>query len=226
MSDASDCEIKVKTEPIDNQPVSDASDCEIKVKTEHIDSKPVKTHLPQDNGKTWVKVKDISLTYHDKDILEKGEKLSDKHINLTQRILKEKFPKINGLRLTLLQDKSHKEPTNNALQIFHIDGDHWICASTIGVSGKRVLVYDSAYTSWDESTLCLLRKQFQCSPSNVCILKGVQKQHGGKECGLYAIANATSIALGKDPLKLHYNEALMREHLVHCFLNKDLEQFP
>jgi len=57
-------------------------------------------------------------------------------------------------------------------------------------------------------------------------LKGVQKQQGRKECGLYAIANAISIALGKDPLKLHCNEALMREHLVRCFSNKDLEQFP
>ena len=131
LNDTSDHEIKIKTEPIDNQPVSDTSDREIKVMTEPIDSKPVKTHLPQDNGKTWVKVKDISLTYHNKDILEKGKKLSDKHINLAQRILKQKFLKINGLRLTLLQDKSHKKPTSNALQIFHIDGDHWICASTI-----------------------------------------------------------------------------------------------
>ena len=226
VSDASDHEVKLKTNIIDNEHMSDTSDCVIKVKTEPIDSEPVKTHLPEDNVKTWVKIKDISLTCHDKDILEKGEKLSDKHINFAQRILKAKFPKINGLRLTLLQDKSHKEPTNNALQIFHTGGDHWICATTIGVSGKRVLVYDSAYTKWDESALCLLKKQFRCSPSNVSVLKGVQKQQGGKECGLYAIANATSIALGKDPLKLHYNEALMREHLVHCFSNKDLEQFP
>ena len=41
-----------------------------------------------------------------------------------------------------------------------------------------------------------------------------------KKYGLYIIANATSIALGKDPLKLHYNEALMREHLSTAFLMK------
>ena len=125
----------------------------------------------------------------------------------------------------MLQDKFHKEPTKNALQIIHTGGDHWICASTIGISGKRVLVYDSAYTKWDESSLCLLKKEFRCSSSNISILKDMQKQQGGKDCGLYEIVNATSTALGKDPLKLHYNEALLREYLVRCFSNKDLEQF-
>jgi len=129
--------------------------------------------LTQNNSKTWIKVRDISLTYHDKSILESGEKLSDKHINIAQRILKKKFPKISGFRLTLLQDKPHKEPINNALQIFHTGGDHWICASTIGVSGKRVLVYDSGYTKWDESALRLLKNQFRCFPTNSSILKGV-----------------------------------------------------
>ena len=206
--------------------LSDTNDCEVKVKTEPIDDEPVEMQLPQNHSKTWIKVRDVSLTYDDKRILESGEKLSDKHINIAQRILRKKFPKINGLCLTLLQDKPHKEPTNNALQIFHIGGDYWVCATTIGVSGKRVLVYDSGYTKWDESTLYLLKTQFRCSPINICIVKGVQKQQGGKECGLYAIANATTIALGKDPLEEHYTKTLVREHLSHCFSNEDLEQFP
>ena len=78
---------------------------------------------------------EIYLTYYDKDILVSGEKLSDKHINLAQRILKGKFSKINRLHLTLLRDKPHKESTNNAFQIFHTCGDHWLCATTIGISG-------------------------------------------------------------------------------------------
>ena len=62
-------------------------------------------------------------------------------LNTAQRILKVMFPKINGLWLTLLQDKPHKELTENALQVFHIEGDHWVCATTIGASGKKVLMY-------------------------------------------------------------------------------------
>ena len=67
----------------------------------------------------------INMTNYDKYMLVNGEKLSDKHINLAQRILKSKFPKISGLRLTLLQDKPHKNSTDSALQILHTGGDHW-----------------------------------------------------------------------------------------------------
>ena len=80
----------------------------MKVKTESINVEPVVVQLTQNSDKMWVKVRDISLMYYDKDILASGEKLSDKHINLAQRILKGRFSKINGLRLTLLQDKPHK----------------------------------------------------------------------------------------------------------------------
>ena len=34
-----------------------------------------------------------------------GAELSDKHINLAQRFLKEQFPQLNGLNSTLLQLK-------------------------------------------------------------------------------------------------------------------------
>ena len=184
MSDTNDHEVKVKTEPIDNELVSDTNDHEIKVKTEPVDNEPVEIQFSQNNDKTWVKGRDISLTCYDKDILERGEKLSNKHINLAQRILKTKFPNINGLHLTFLQEKFHKESAKNALQIIHTGGDHWICACTIGISGKRVLVYDSAYTKWDESSLCLLKKQFQCSPSN---MKGYAETAGRK--GMWLICH-------------------------------------
>ena len=104
---------------------------------------------------------------------------------------------------------------------------HWLCATTIDTSGKRVLVYESGYAKWVESALCLLKTQFHCSLSNIIVLQGAQKQQREKICGLYAIANATSITFGKDPLKLSYNEVLMmRKHLLHCFSDENLELFP
>ena len=89
-----------------------------------------------------------------------------------------------------------------------------------------MLVYDSAFTRWNDAAVCLLKRQFQCSVSNIAIVKGVQKQHGGKECGLYAIANATSVAFGKDPSKMSYQESVMREPLYQCFSRETLEVFP
>ena len=90
----------------------------VQVKTEPVDTDVNLPTETQERNNTWVKVKDTSLTNYDKDLLVHGEKLSDKHINLAHRILKLQFPKINGLRLTLLQDKPHKEPTDNALLFF------------------------------------------------------------------------------------------------------------
>ena len=136
-------------------------------------------------------LKDMSLMFDDNGILERGGKLIDKHINYA-----------------LLQDNPYKQSTSNSIQILHINGGHWVCATTVGTK-KQVLVHDSWYTKCDEPSLSILQKQFHCSSSNVHILKKVQKQQGAKECGLHAIANAISITLSKDPLKIVYNEAQM-----------------
>jgi len=62
------------------------------VKTEPVDD----DHSPEalESNVTWVKIKDISLIIADKCLLTNGEKLSDKHINAAQRILKMTFPKL------------------------------------------------------------------------------------------------------------------------------------
>ena len=48
----------------------------------------------------------------------------------------------------------------------------------------------------------MFTKQFQCNTHSIKVLKKVQKQQGRAECGLHAIANATSIAYGRDPSQL------------------------
>jgi len=63
----------------------------------------------------------------------------------------------------------------------------------MGASGK-VLVYDSGYIRWSNKAVSFVRKKFQCSATNITIQKNVEKQQGGCECELYAIANATSLA--------------------------------
>ena len=73
-----------------------------------------------------------------------------------------------------------------------------------------------------------MTKQLVCWKHNFTVqpAKSAQKQLRGKECGLYAIANATSIAFGKYPVKMTYQESVMRAHLCHCFSEKTLEVFP
>ena len=46
------------------------------------------------------------------------------------------------------------------------------------------------------------------------------------DCGLFAIAFATSIASGQDPQSLKYDQKLMRNHLLKCFQNNSIDLFP
>ena len=49
------------------------------------------------------------------------------------------------------------------MQIFPVEGDHWVCATTMRPSGKKVLVYDLPYIRRSDKTVSFVRKQFQCS---------------------------------------------------------------
>lgn len=108
---------------------------------------------------TWIKIKDIALTNFDRRLIADGEKLTDKHINSVQRVLHEQFPNLNGLVLSFLQCRPLNGPTSNAIQILHIHGDHWIVAAT-GPRSKIVRVYDSAYSSLDQSSSKLITSFF------------------------------------------------------------------
>ena len=184
-----------------------------------------KTSSKSLNPDVCLKVKDISLTNDDKRILETGEMLTDKHINFAQRLLKLSFPKINCLRLTVLQDKEHKEPTTNSIQILHVNRNHWVCAATTA-KGKQVHVYDSSFGSWDQTSYKALQAQFRCSTCNINFVKGVQKQTGAIDCGLFAVANATTIAFKGDPSQTRYDQSLMCQHLLNCFITKTMKSFP
>ena len=90
------------------------------------DTTVIQSHTDSEliNHNVWLRVKDISLMNDDRWILETKEILTDKHTNFAQRLLKLSFPEINLLRLTVLQDKEHKEPTTNSIQILHVNRNH------------------------------------------------------------------------------------------------------
>ena len=44
-------------------------------------------------------------------------------------------------------------------------------------------------------------------------------QYGSADCGLFAIAFATAIALGISPEYIHFQQGEMRQHLLTCLSN-------
>ena len=51
-----------------------------------------------------------------------GEGLSDADINHAQKILKAQFPNLNGLRLTLYQDRPSKKAIDNLCKLYFVFG--------------------------------------------------------------------------------------------------------
>ena len=50
-----------------------------------------------------------------------------------------------------------------------------------------------------------------------------QTQEGGDDCGLFAIATATALAFGTDPLPFQQSD--MRAHLFKCFEGRHMTPF-
>lgn len=53
-----------------------------------------------------------------------------------------------------------------------------------------------------------------------------QKQVGGTDCGLFAIANAMEVLAGNDVSQVVFDQTMMRKHLASCFENNKMTPFP
>ena len=98
-------------------------------------------------------------------------------------------------------------------------------ASTIESVNNEVYVYDSVYGSLDQETEAVVLNLFQGSLLPVQMAE-IQKQDGGCDCGLFAIAVATALAFRHNPRTLTFEQTLMRPHLIQCFEKGELILFP
>ena len=87
-------------------------------------------------------------------------------------------------------------------------------------------VYDSLFSTIDKETRNIIQNLFQatsCKKPNIKLVR-CQKQTGGKDCGVFSIAFATTIAFRMKMTKFH--QELMRAHLVECLNKKYMSPFP
>ena len=56
----------------------------------------------------------------------------------------------------------------------------------------------------------------------------VQEQHGDSDCGIFAIAFATSLCAKHNPAKtkITYTQDCLRPHLLHCLEERVFREFP
>ena len=91
------------------------------------------------------------------------------------------------------------------VQILHDGSAHWVTISTTGCKHPEVWMFDSLYCTLSPAlkhqiAALLVSKEQKKSVQ----FMEVQMQAGGSDCGLFAIAFATSLCYGQSPGKFHF----------------------
>ena len=166
------------------------------------------------------------MTESDRDIILNGEMLNDKHISFAGRLLLGQFPGTEGLISTVFQKKVPAKRIEKGVQIIHDRGNHWIVASTLNSAIDVIEIYDSVYNSLDGESKTIITNLFKLSSSPKFDLIRMQKQVGGQDCGLFAIAVVLSLLLHVNVTDIVFNQSQMRPHLLKCFSNNKFTMFP
>lgn len=163
------------------------------------------------------------------DILS-GDMLSDESINLGQNLLHQQFPGIKGLEDTSLGVVFNFSVCREGwfVQVLHDFSCHWVCVSNIGCRTGEVNLYDSLNAGMVKPSL---QKQITSimvasSRSLRINVEPVQRQQNGTDCGVFALAFATSLLHGQDPSKVIYDVSQLRPHLLSCLKAGQMTPFP
>ena len=132
-------------------------------------------------------------------------------------LLANEFPFIEGfIDVVVLRHMSLNAPVHgDAIQCHHI-GNHWVVLTSMGES--HVTVYDSLTPALPHALRCQLANLYRRFAAGIhgrtnVHVRCTQRQIGGSDCGLFAIANAVPLANGQDPGRIRFHQEQMRPHL-------------
>ena len=154
---------------------------------------------------TWIHNELYCLMQSDRDILlSPAAWLNDNIVSAAQKLLKQQLPVRNGF-----QDPccglayAFQIMSDEFIQVLHNGYDHWLTISTIGTATDEVFVlYASVSTKVKHQIVALLATQ---SKTIKLSFVDVQKQSGGYDCGLFALAFATALVNGINPGRYLYD---------------------
>ena len=140
--------------------------------------------------------------------------LSDKSINIAQSLLLKQFPKICGFQDTVigkLQEFDTIPTEKNYIQILHDSSLHWVYVANMESKKKDNEIhylYDSLKKKHILKDITTQIASYTYHPDRqlTILSKSVQQQGNGVDCGVYAIAFATSLAYGGNPEKEGYDK--------------------
>lgn len=172
---------------------------------------------------------DLFLTLPDKAILENAnEWLNDRLIYGGLLLLKKQCSHLSGFSDPLMLGAKRCSFENKTfIQILYNQADHWITATNIDCRGGVVRVYDSLHMVPTHTLKEIIAAMCRTSESSLEIQSmNVARQVGGVDCGLFALAYATSLSLGQDPVNVMYDQSKLRHHFLQCLLDGKMTTFP
>ena len=86
-------------------------------------------------------------------------------------------------------------------------------------------MYDSVFNTNDTEICKNICNLFNLAKKPKFTSEKFQKQIGPSDCGLFAIATATVLAFGINPVQVQFQQAAMRNHLLNCFEKGHLKAF-
>ncbi len=158
-------------------------------------------------------------------------RLKDSHMNAVHLMLRRQFRDIGGLMcVNYSPQANYPQPKQGKLLQFVHSPDHWVVLARGFFDSKSVVVYDSMPFSvrGRQQVLAVMSSLVRTrEPSMDYMVAACQRQAGGSnDCGVLAIAFATSLAFGEDPTNRVYESQTIRAHLKACFEKNELTLFP
>ena len=85
-------------------------------------------------------------------------------------------------------------------------------------------MYDSLYCTLDQPTENNISNLFPAA--TITKLVQVNRQTGGLDCGVFAVAISTALAFQQNPAVIKFDQPALRPHLVACFVRRQFSPFP
>ena len=175
--------------------------------------------------KLWIA--SLNLDLKAREIIQKGLWLDDLIIKAAQHLLHSQYPSIDGFHSTTEVSAGMADILRGgAIQILHVRSNHWVC---LAVAEDRcgAKLFDSLYNTIPNSLIDMIIGLLHPEKDEITIENmKMQEQRGASDCGLFAIAVATSLCHGEDPTIIRWDQTRLRPHFMECLEAEWMRPFP
>ena len=146
------------------------------------------------------------------------EWLDDRIINHGQELIKRKYKDTDGLQEPVFRRFATVD--GKFVQVLQVNNNHWICLA--GNKNNEASVYDSMGGNLSKDTVHVIARVNKCEDEELMVkLMPVQHQTNGNDW-FVCFSICTDFAEGIDPSERFYGQKALRNHLLQCFRNIEI----